>query len=152
MAGSGASPGSAPTARRRSIPGPNRCGRQRVVRAEVVREGPRTEDEERAGTGHAGTIPPGRGSAAAGRCYHPAMDIVIVLVIVLVVVLIWRGPKTLPKLGKAFGQGVKEARQEIDGIKTDIDPEGRRRHGGTARPARGPAPSTTPPPPPPPAS
>ena len=46
-------------------------------------------------------------------------DLVIVLVIVLVVVLIWRGPKTLPSLGRAFGQGVKEARKEIDGIKTD---------------------------------
>jgi Sec-independent protein translocase protein TatA len=46
-------------------------------------------------------------------------DLIIVLVIVLIVVLIWRGPKTLPLLGKAFGQGVKEARKEIDGIKGD---------------------------------
>jgi TatA/E family protein of Tat protein translocase len=54
------------------------------------------------------------------RCYHPGMpDLVIVLVIVLVVVLIWRGPKTLPSLGRAFGQGVKEARKEIDGMKSD---------------------------------
>ena len=48
-------------------------------------------------------------------------DIAIVLVIVLIVVIIWRGPKTLPLLGKAFGQGVKEARREIDEIKTDRD-------------------------------
>ena len=47
------------------------------------------------------------------------MDIVIVLVIVLIVVLVWRGPKTLPQLGKAFGQGVKEARKEIDSAKGD---------------------------------
>ena len=47
------------------------------------------------------------------------MDIVIVLVIVLIVVLVWRGPKTLPQLGKAFGQGVKEARKEIDSVKGD---------------------------------
>jgi len=47
------------------------------------------------------------------------MDIAIVLIVVLVIVLIWRGPKTLPSLGKAFGQGVKEARKEIDGIKSD---------------------------------
>jgi Sec-independent protein translocase protein TatA len=47
-------------------------------------------------------------------------DILIVLVIVLVVVIIWRGPKTLPLLGKAFGQGVKEARKEIDDIKSDV--------------------------------
>lgn len=45
------------------------------------------------------------------------MDLVIVLIIVLVIVLIWRGPKTLPSLGRAFGQGVKEARKEIDGYK-----------------------------------
>jgi TatA/E family protein of Tat protein translocase len=53
------------------------------------------------------------------RCYHPAMDLAIVLVIVLIVVLIWRGPKTLPSLGRAFGQGVKEARKEIEGAKSD---------------------------------
>jgi Sec-independent protein translocase protein TatA len=47
------------------------------------------------------------------------MDILIVLVIILVVVIIWRGPKTLPLIGKAFGQGVKEARKEIDEIRTD---------------------------------
>jgi Sec-independent protein translocase protein TatA len=52
-----------------------------------------------------------------------AMDILLVLVIVLVVVIIWRGPKTLPLLGKAFGQGVKEARKEIDEIKTDVAPK-----------------------------
>jgi Sec-independent protein translocase protein TatA len=48
------------------------------------------------------------------------MDLIIVLVIVLIAVIIWRGPKTLPLLGKAFGQGVKEARKEMDDIKTDI--------------------------------
>ena len=61
------------------------------------------------------------------RCYHPRMDIAIVLVIVLIVVLIivlvWRGPKTLPQLGKAFGQGVKEARKEIDSAKGDDEPK-----------------------------
>jgi TatA/E family protein of Tat protein translocase len=47
------------------------------------------------------------------------MDILLVLIVVLVIVVIWRGPKTLPALGKAFGQGVKEARKEMDEIKTD---------------------------------
>ena len=42
------------------------------------------------------------------------MDIAVILIVVLVVVLIWRGPKTLPLLGSAFGQGVKEARKEIE--------------------------------------
>ncbi|HEX5823374.1 MAG TPA: twin-arginine translocase TatA/TatE family subunit [Candidatus Limnocylindrales bacterium] len=39
-------------------------------------------------------------------------DLLIVLVIALVVVLVWRGPKTLPKLGQALGRGVREARAE----------------------------------------
>jgi Sec-independent protein translocase protein TatA len=51
------------------------------------------------------------------------MDILLVLIIVLVIVIVWRGPKTLPLLGKAFGQGVKEARKEIDEIKTDAAPK-----------------------------
>ena len=88
------------------------------------------------------------------------MDIVIVLVIILVVVLIWRGPKTLPKLGKAFGQGVKEARQEIDGIKSDSrqgDDETATASAASSAPPASPAAPTaptapTPPPPPPPAS
>ena len=46
-------------------------------------------------------------------------DIALVLVIVLIVVVIWRGPKTLPLLGRAFGQGVREARREIDELKSD---------------------------------
>lgn len=76
-------------------------------------------------------------------------DLVIVLVIVLVVVLIWRGPKTLPKLGKAFGQGVKEARQEIDGIKSDSSTKDDDATAAPPAPPAAPAPSTPPPPPPP---
>ena len=49
------------------------------------------------------------------------MDILLVLIVVLVLVIIWRGPKTLPLLGRAFGQGVKEARQEIEGLKGNDD-------------------------------
>jgi TatA/E family protein of Tat protein translocase len=49
------------------------------------------------------------------------MDLMVVLIIVLVIVLVWRGPKTLPLLGKAFGQGVREARKEIEDIKSDSD-------------------------------
>lgn len=41
------------------------------------------------------------------------MDLIIALVIVLIIVLIWRGPKTLPQLGRMFGQGVREAREEM---------------------------------------
>ena len=65
-----------------------------------------------------GTIP--RATVAGQRrCYHPRMDLALILVVVLVIVLIWRGPKTLPLLGRAFGQGVKEARKEIEGVKDD---------------------------------
>ena len=48
-------------------------------------------------------------------------DIFIVLVIVLIVVVMWRGPKTLPLLGRAFGRGVKEARKEMSELKSDAD-------------------------------
>ena len=51
--------------------------------------------------------------------YHPRMDLIVVLIIALVLVIMWRGPKTLPLLGRAFGQGIKEARKEIDEIKSD---------------------------------
>ena len=49
----------------------------------------------------------------------PVSDVAVILIIILIGVIIWRGPKTLPILGRAFGQGVKEARKEIDEIKTD---------------------------------
>jgi Sec-independent protein translocase protein TatA len=47
--------------------------------------------------------------------------ILLILIVILIIVIIWRGPKTLPLIGRAFGQGVKEARKEIDEIKADID-------------------------------
>jgi Sec-independent protein translocase protein TatA len=48
------------------------------------------------------------------------MDLWIVLVIILVAVLVWRGPKTLPQLGKAFGRGVREAREEAAKAQSEI--------------------------------
>jgi TatA/E family protein of Tat protein translocase len=50
-----------------------------------------------------------------------SVDLIVVLIIVLVIVVVWRGPKTLPLLGKAFGQGVREARKEIEDIKDEND-------------------------------
>ena len=41
-------------------------------------------------------------------------DIIIVLIIVLVIVVVWRGPKTIPEIGRMFGRGVREAREEIN--------------------------------------
>ncbi len=39
-------------------------------------------------------------------------DLLIVLLVVLAVVLLVRGPKTLPRLGEAFGRFVREARHQ----------------------------------------
>ena len=41
-------------------------------------------------------------------------DVIIVLVILLIIVVVWRGPKTIPQIGRMFGQGVREAREEIN--------------------------------------
>jgi Sec-independent protein translocase protein TatA len=54
-------------------------------------------------------------------------DLIVVLVIALVIVLVWRGPKTLPKLGQALGRGVREARAEASkklDDKPEVDPPG----------------------------
>jgi Sec-independent protein translocase protein TatA len=48
-------------------------------------------------------------------------DAMLVLLVILAGVLIWRGPKTLPKLGQALGRGVKEARQEVEAAKAKAD-------------------------------
>jgi Sec-independent protein translocase protein TatA len=43
-------------------------------------------------------------------------DIGLVLIVILVLVIIWRGPRTLPKIGQALGRGVKAAREEARSI------------------------------------
>ena len=54
--------------------------------------------------------------------YHPRMqDIGLVLIVILVLVLLWRGPKTIPKLGAALGRGVREARAEAKEFRSDKD-------------------------------
>lgn len=40
------------------------------------------------------------------------MDTLLILVVVLIIALVWRGPKTLPEIGRMFGRGVREARAE----------------------------------------
>jgi len=57
--------------------------------------------------------------------------LLLVLVIVLIIVVIWRGPKTLPLIGRAFGQGVREARKEINEMKGDADKKPDDGTGGT---------------------
>jgi Sec-independent protein translocase protein TatA len=39
-------------------------------------------------------------------------DLLLILIVILILVLLWRGPKTLPRLGEALGRGVREARSE----------------------------------------
>ena len=50
-------------------------------------------------------------------------DILLVLIVILVIVLIVRGPKTLPQIGRMFGQGVREAREEINKVRKDDEPD-----------------------------
>jgi Sec-independent protein translocase protein TatA len=47
-------------------------------------------------------------------------DLLIILLVILVLVVIWRGPKTLPKLGAALGRGVREAKSEAAKAQTEI--------------------------------
>jgi Sec-independent protein translocase protein TatA len=49
-------------------------------------------------------------------------DVLVVLIIVLILVIVWRGPKTLPGIGAAFGRGVKEARSEASKIRDGDTP------------------------------
>jgi Sec-independent protein translocase protein TatA len=49
-------------------------------------------------------------------------DVGLVLVVILILAVIWRGPKTLPKIGQALGRGVKEARREAADIRGDVPP------------------------------
>jgi hypothetical protein len=56
-----------------------------------------------------------------GALYHPRMDsLLIILIVVLVLVVMWRGPKTRPKLGEALGRGVKEAKTEATKAQAEI--------------------------------
>ncbi len=49
----------------------------------------------------------------SGTRYDPPMpDVLLVLIVILILALLWRGPKTLPRLGEALGRGVREARKE----------------------------------------
>ena len=56
-------------------------------------------------------------------------DILLVLIVILILVVIWRGPKTIPEIGRMFGRGVREARIEAAKIRSDND---RPADGGTS--------------------
>jgi Sec-independent protein translocase protein TatA len=48
------------------------------------------------------------------------VDLLFVLIIILVLVVMWRGPKTLPKLGEALGRSVKEAKEGATAAQAEI--------------------------------
>jgi Sec-independent protein translocase protein TatA len=48
-------------------------------------------------------------------------DLVVVLILILIIVVIWRGPKTIPEIGRMFGQGVREARAEANKLRSSDD-------------------------------
>ena len=56
-------------------------------------------------------LPP-QDSAGPRPAYHVAVDIGLLLVVILIAVFVWRGPKTLPQLGRMFGEGVRAVRRE----------------------------------------
>jgi Sec-independent protein translocase protein TatA len=47
-------------------------------------------------------------------------DVLLVLIVILIGVVLWRGPRNLPKLGEAFGRGVREAKTEAAKAKAEI--------------------------------
>jgi Sec-independent protein translocase protein TatA len=47
-------------------------------------------------------------------------DLLLILIVILIAVIVWRGPKTLPKLGEALGRGVREAKIEASKAQTEI--------------------------------
>lgn len=72
--------------------------------------------------------------------YHPPMtDLLIPLLVILVLVVMWRGPKTLPKLGEALGRGVREAKTEAakaqDEIKARVGDDDKPAGDGSGPPA-----------------
>jgi Sec-independent protein translocase protein TatA len=53
------------------------------------------------------------------------VDLLALLIVILIVAVIWRGPKTLPQIGAMLGRGVREARNEADKVRSDLDARGR---------------------------
>ncbi len=51
-------------------------------------------------------------------------ELIVLLIIVLVLVVLWRGPKTIPEIGRMFGRGVREARAEAAKLRSGDDAPG----------------------------
>ncbi|TMG25465.1 MAG: twin-arginine translocase TatA/TatE family subunit [Chloroflexi bacterium] len=48
-------------------------------------------------------------------------DVGLLLIVILALVLIWRGPKTLPQIGRSLGSAFKNARREVSSSRDDRD-------------------------------
>lgn len=58
---------------------------------------------------------------ARGAYHHRVSDVLLVLIVILILVVIWRGPKTIPEIGRVFGRGVREARIEANKLRSSDD-------------------------------
>lgn len=56
-------------------------------------------------------------------------DLLLVLIVILILVVIWRGPRTIPEIGRMFGRGVREARIEASKLRSPDEPP---KDGGSA--------------------
>jgi len=45
--------------------------------------------------------------------YHVEVDVGLLLIVLLIAAFVWRGPKTLPQLGRMFGEGIRAVRREV---------------------------------------
>ena len=81
-------------------------------RPEVVGRRAWTEDEQRGRLGR--TLVGHVRHDTRGGTIPLVSDLIILLVIILIIVVIWRGPKTIPEIGRMFGRGVREARAEAN--------------------------------------
>ncbi|MFL5679685.1 MAG: twin-arginine translocase TatA/TatE family subunit [Chloroflexota bacterium] len=51
-------------------------------------------------------------------------DLLLVLIVILILAVVWRGPKTLPRIGEALGRGVREAKREASDGHTEPKTDG----------------------------
>ncbi|HXQ96099.1 MAG TPA: twin-arginine translocase TatA/TatE family subunit [Candidatus Acidoferrales bacterium] len=51
-------------------------------------------------------------SCGGTLAYHAVVDLGLLLIALLIVAFVWRGPKTLPQLGRMFGEGIRAVRRE----------------------------------------
>jgi Sec-independent protein translocase protein TatA len=48
------------------------------------------------------------------------MDLLAVLLVILILAVVWRGPKTMPRIAEALGRGVREAKTEAGKAQSEI--------------------------------